>query len=102
MRATAVPSGTAVARKNVISGQLRVLLQRLNSDSDSSEDAATSAATRQRIRDIIDAAGYVSDVATPYIQLRQPLYYNGTPPCIGSAASVGQLGCWQSKYDYLS
>ena len=60
----------------VVSGQLLVLLRRLNSNSSLQLAAATVA--RQRIRNIMDAAGYVSDVATPYIRLRQPEYFNGT------------------------
>jgi len=61
---------------NAVSGQLLVLLRRL--DSNSSLQQATATVTRQRIRNIMDAAGYVSDAAIPYIQLRQPKYFNGT------------------------
>lgn len=58
----------------VVTGQLGVLLRRLDSNS---SQLAAAAVTRQRIRNILDVAGYVSDVATPYIQTRQPDYYNG-------------------------
>ena len=66
-----LPNHTPVCR----SGQLRVLLQRLESND---SQLTTATVTRQRIRDIIDVAGYASDVATPHIQLRQPEYFNGT------------------------
>jgi len=59
----------------VCSGQFLVLLRRL--DSSSSLQLATASVTRQRIRNIMNAAGYVSDLATPYIRLRQPEYFNG-------------------------
>jgi len=69
-----VISVTLVMMKMLCSGQLQVLLQRLESHC---RQSATTTVARQRIRKIIDAAGYVSDVATPYIQLRQPAYFNG-------------------------
>jgi len=61
---------------NVVVGQLNILLQRLHDPS--SNHLATAAVTRQRIRNIINVAGYVSDVATPHIRRRQPAYFNGT------------------------
>ena len=55
------------------SGQLDVLLRRLESNC---RQTATATVARQRIRKIIDAAGHVSDVAT---RLRLTYNYDNQP-----------------------
>jgi len=99
----------AMLTHDVVSGQLLVLLRRLNSST--SLGLATAAVTKQRIGNIKDVAGYVSDVATPFIQLRQPDYFYGIhsallslvqclPPPHLSRASICLLSVclWQLTY----